>query len=253
MRTGLVTVRGAGGMNVKILDDEEAMSMAAAGCVTRLLEQRRRLLICLATGATPALTYELIARKAGKCPALFDQLRVLKLDEWEGLPHDDPGSCEVYLRQRVVRPWGIHERRFVGFGQDSRQADAECERIQGWLARNGPIDLCVLGLGGNGHLGFNEPGKTLCPVAHRARLSKESRAHSMMSRAAVKPSYGLTMGMAEILQARRILLLVSGAHKRKPLRRLLRREISTEFPASLLHLHAQTTIFCDRAAFGSET
>jgi galactosamine-6-phosphate isomerase len=239
-------------MDLKIWEDREAMSMAAARCITRYLGREKRPLFCLATGSTPVRTYERVASQARKSSELFDPLRVLQLDEWLGLPAGDPGTCEAYLQQRVIRPWGISQRRFVRFSTAPGQSDAECKRIEDWLARNGPIDLCVLGLGRNGHLGFNEPGKTLCPVAHRVRLSEETRAHKMVSHASVKPAYGLTLGMAEILQARQILLLISGADKRKPLHRLLRGEISTEFPASLLHLHARTTIYCDREAFGRE-
>ena len=239
-------------MNVKICENHEAMSMAAAGWITRQLDGKKRLLFCLATGSTPVRTYELVAPKARKSPALFDPLRVLKLDEWLGLPASDPGTCEAYLQRRVIRPWGISQRHFVRFGTNPRQPDKECKRIEDWLARNGPIDLCVLGLGSNGHLGFNEPGRALCPAVHRARLSEETRAHKMVSHSAFTPAYGLTLGMAEILQARQILLLVSGAHKRKPLHRLLQGEISTEFPASLLHLHARTTVLCDREASGRD-
>ena len=237
-------------MKVKIWGNHEAMSMAAAGCIAREFGREPRLLVCLATGSTPVRTYELLGSRARAFPAHFAQLRVLKLDEWAGLPMSDPGSSEAYLQHRVIRPWGVGQRHFVGFASDSRRSQLECQRIQNWLARNGPIDLCVLGLGRNGHLGFNEPGSTLCPVAHRARLSEQTRGHPMVSHISVKPKYGLTLGMAEILQATRILLLVSGEDKRKPLQRLLRGEITTEFPASLLCLHPQTMILCDRAAVG---
>ncbi len=235
-------------MKVEICTDHEAMSAAAARRIAREFGRDRRLLVCLATGSTPARAYELLGARARKSPALFDHLRVLKLDEWAGLPAGDPGSSEAYLRRRVVRPWGVSPRRFVGFATDSSRPRLECERIQNWLARNGPIDVCVLGLGSNGHLGFNEPGDALRPIAHRALLSEQTRAHPMVSHTVVKPKYGLTLGMAEIFQARQILLLVSGAHKRKALNRLFRGEISTQFPASFLSLHPQTTVFCDCAA-----
>ncbi len=235
-------------MKVKIWGDHEAMSQAAADFVAREVVRNPRLLICLATGQSPARTYESLGNRARKSPTLFEHARVLKLDEWGGLPEDDPGSCEAYLQQRVVLPWGISRRHFTGFETNPMRPKSECKRIQDWLARNGPIDLCVLGLGRNGHLGLNEPGDVLCPIAHRARLLEETRAHSMLAHRDVKPDYGLTLGIAEILEARQILLLVSGANKRVPLKRLLQGEISTQFPASLLCLNPQTTVFCDREA-----
>lgn len=238
-------------MQIKIVSDYEAMSRAAAAWIAREVRRQPRLLLCLATGSTPARTYELAGGRTRKSPAIFDRLRVLKLDEWVGLARDDPGSSGNYLLRRVIAPWGVSQERFVGFTPKSRRMKAECGRIRNWLARNGPIDLCILGLGANGHLGFNEPGALLRPAAHCARLAGRTRAHPMVEHTSVKPNYGLTLGMAEILQARRILLLVSGAHKRAPLKRLLRAEISTHFPASLLWLHPQTTVLCDRAAAGA--
>jgi len=240
-------------MKVKICGDHEAMSVAAAGCMAREFGRNPRLLLCLATGSTPIRTYELLGIRARRAPAQFARLRVLKLDEWEGLPMSDPGSSEDYLQRCAIRSWGIRQRHFVGFVSTPRRPQLECQRIQKWLASNGPIDLCVLGLGRNGHLGFNEPGRTLSPVAHLARLAAQTTRHPMVSHIAVKPNYGFTLGMAEILQARRILLLVSGEDKRKPLLRLLRGEISTEFPASLLCLHPQTLVFCDYAAAGPKS
>jgi galactosamine-6-phosphate isomerase len=103
----------------------------------------------------------------------------------------------------------------------------------------------VLGLGVNGHLGFNEPGSDLQPHAHVAHLSPASLAHAMLSQTTVRPTFGLTLGMADILQSHRILLLVSGAAKREPLDRLLASPISTQFPASLLSHHASVTLLCD--------
>ena len=238
-------------MKIKLSENYEAMSREAAGWIARELGRNPRLLICMATGGSPARTYELLGERARKSPALFEQVRVLKLDEWGGLPAGDPRSSEAYLQEKVVKGWGISKRRFAGFVTDPKKSKSEGERIHKWIERNGPIDICVLGLGLNGHLGFNEPSDTLCPVAHRAVLMEETHVHPIDGAVPVKPDYGLTLGMAEILQARQILLLVSGPLKRPALKRLVCGGISTQFPASLLALHAQTTVFCDRAATAS--
>ncbi len=239
-------------MKISLYDDHEAMSRAAAALIVREIARQSENLLCLATGSTPTRTYASMAARARRSPAAFARLRVLKLDEWGGLPENDPGSCETYLREHVIQPWGISPRRFTGFSAVSDRPESECDRIRQWLVRNGPIDLCVLGLGRNGHLGFNEPGPLLHPVAHRATLTAETLAHPMLERSATKPTFGLTLGLAEILQSRRILLLVSGAHKQAAFQRLVRNEISTDFPASLLALHPQTTVLCDRAAAALE-
>ena len=175
-------------------------------------------------------------------------MRLLKLDEWGGLAMDDPGSCEMQLRNQLIRPLGLPDGRYFGFRSDSPNPEKECKKVRDRLAAEGPIDLCVLGLGMNGHLGMNEPAASLQPLAHIAKLTKSSLRHPMLANSPKSPKYGLTLGMAEILASREILLLVSGAKKRRPLQRLWKREITTEFPASFLWLHRNWTLLCDREA-----
>jgi galactosamine-6-phosphate isomerase len=122
--------------------------------------------------------------------------------------------------------------------------------MQTMLAEQGPIDLCVLGLGANGHLAFNEPADLLHYGPHAAELSPESMQHPMIDVARSRPRYGLTVGIGDILRSRRVLLLVSGAHKASQLKRLMSGEITTRFPASLLSLHPEATILCDATAAG---
>ena len=106
----------------------------------------------------------------------------------------------------------------------------------------------MLGLGANGHLGFNEPAETLRPGPHVAELSESSLGHAMVQGHAANIRYGLTLGMADILRARCIILLVNGRHKHRPMQRLFATDISTCFPASFLYLHPDVTCFCDREA-----
>jgi galactosamine-6-phosphate isomerase len=170
----------------------------------------------------------------------------VKLDEWLGLPMRHPATSESYLRHTVLGPLGIPRFRYQGFRSGPEDADAECARLARWLARHGPLDLCVLGLGRNGHLLMNEPATAFTPGPHVARLSATTRRHSMLKALKAPPRYGLTMGLADILQSRAILLLVSGRHKIAPFRQMLSGRVTTRCPASFLWLHADVTIYCDR-------
>jgi galactosamine-6-phosphate isomerase len=237
-------------MKPKIFSDHEAMSRAAARWLAERIEQKPDTLLCLATGASPTRAYDVLVARKKTAPKLFRQLRLLKLDEWGGLPMTDPATSEQHLRRHVVEPLQLG-RRYTGFVSDSPEPERECARIQAWLKRHGPIDVCVLGLGVNGHLAFNEPAEFLQPHAHVARLSPESLGHSMVKDKPVRPRYGLTIGIGDILQARHVLLLVSGAVKQPMLARLLKGQLTPQFPASFLWLHPQATILCDRAAAGS--
>jgi galactosamine-6-phosphate isomerase len=241
------------GLRIQVLDSHEAMSRAAADLICKELEQKPNLLLCVSAGATPTRAYELLAARYDRRPKLFNQMRVLQIDEWGGLAQGHPATCAEDLRMKLLKPLGIARNRFVGFRTDSPDPQADCRRIGRWLTANGPIDICILGLGTNGHVAMNEPAETITPQSHVAALAESSRKHSMLKDLARKPRYGLTLGMADILRSRRILLLVSGQPKRPALKRLMKPEVTTHYPASFLWLHLDATMLCDRAAAGGSS
>jgi galactosamine-6-phosphate isomerase len=226
--------------------DHEALSRQAADFITGEIARCPGLLLCVAAGSTPTRTYDLLAERKQTGPRLFDRLRVLKLDEWGGLDMIHPATCEVYLQKHLIGPLDVPPERYISLHSDSDDPQRECERIRHVLAQHRPIDLCVLGLGANGHLGLNEPAETLEPFVHVAKLAPSSLTHPMLHSVDGQVTYGLTLGMADILRSRKALLLVSGAQKRHQLKRLFCPELSPRFPASLLWLHSNVTLLYDR-------
>jgi galactosamine-6-phosphate isomerase len=242
------TTRLLPGLTLRVARDYEAMSRAAAQHVAAALRAKPDTLLCLASGATPARTYELLAEAGRRKPALFGRARLTKLDEWGGLAPDDPATCQVYLQERLCKPLGIGRDRWFGWHSQPRRPQVECERIATWLATNGPIDVSLLGLGTNGHLGFNEPAAALQLGPHVARLSRTSLTHSMLGTTRGRVRFGLTLGMGDLLRSREIVLLVNGGHKAAQFRRFFKQQLTSRFPVSFLWLHPALTIFCDRAA-----
>jgi|CXWL01.1.fsa_nt_gi glucosamine-6-phosphate isomerase len=230
------------------LPDSAALAGTVADRIVAALRAKPELLLCLATGASTLRTYELLAARAAKDEALFSRARWIKLDEWLGLAADDPASCELFLRRVLLGPLSLPPSRYCGWEGRTTDSAAECRRIAAWLDREGPVDLQILGLGANGHLGFNEPGAATDSGPHLAQLSATSLSHAMLVGARDPVDRGLTLGLGDILRSRRIFLLVSGAHKAAQLRRLALGEESPDFPASCLHRHPAVTVFCDAAA-----
>lgn len=224
--------------------DHESLSRRAAGIIAAAIRAKPDMLLCAATGATPTLAYRRLVEMARGESLVLACLRLLKLDEWGGLAMDDPATCEAYLQQHLVGPLAVPPERYVAW-DTMADSTAECQRIGRYLAEYGPIDLAVLGLGANLHLGFNEPGESLYPGPHIAQLSESSLAHPMLSVARQRPTCGLTLGMADLLRSREILLLVSGRHKAPQLAMFERQRISTHCPASFLHLHPRVTVLAD--------
>lgn len=232
-------------MNRLLFHDHESLSQTAAKEILSTIRAVPQALICLATGSTPKRTYELLVEIGSRSADCFNSVRVLKLDEWGGLAENHPATCEHYLRERILQPLNIQNNNYTSFRSDAVDPAAECSRIQVLVNQLGPIDLCVLGLGVNGHVGFNEPASSLKPHAHAAQLTVQTQQHSMLGSSTLKPSYGYTLGMADILNSKKILLLVSGNHKQLQLRQLLASRIETSFPASFLWLHSNVDIYND--------
>lgn len=215
------------------------LSQKAAELCMRAISADPGLLLCAATGKSPELLYENLVRESLTNPAFFERIRIIKLDEWWGIPPGDPGTCESYLQEKLVGPLGVGKERYLSFASDAPDPGEECVRIQTALEREGPIGLAVLGLGKNGHLGLNEPGPEVEPLCHPARLSGKTRQHSMVEHLESKPESGMTLGMKEILSSKVILLIVHGEEKEDAFHVLLSGKITTSCPASFLWLHPQ--------------
>jgi galactosamine-6-phosphate isomerase len=233
--------------HLHVAPDHESASRLAADWLAAASRRKPTSLVTLASGSTPTRAYELFVEQCQGAPQLSASLRVLKLDEWGGLPGTCVGSCEEHLRRVFVDPLRLSER-YVSFDGATHDPSAECQRVANWLATKGPIDACLLGLGINGHLGFNEPADELQPHAHVAELSAASLSHAMIRDTPTRPACGLTLGVADLMQSRGLLVIATGAAKREPLRRMLLGAISPRFPASIIQLHQNAVVVCDQAA-----
>lgn len=238
-------------MNYFVLETYDDLSLRAADILMEQLQIKRNLLLGAATGNTPDGLYTRLAAYAANNPSAFSALRVMKLDEWQGLPMDDPGTCESYLRTRLLQPLKIGDDRYYTFNSEAKDPETEVIAMRSMFDRHGPIDFCVLGLGTNGHIAFNEPAAFLIAHSHLAALAGSSQSHSMVAGRSIKPRYGLTLGMADIFQSRMILLLISGTGKKEITQSLLSQQITTTLPASLLWLHPNAVCLIDKAAYGS--
>jgi galactosamine-6-phosphate isomerase len=235
-------------MHIQIDEDYAAMSARAADFIVAELKERPDLLLCASAGGTPKGPYEQLTNRYTRRPQLFKKMRVVQIDEWVGPHPTHPATCRYDLQTKLLTPLRIDPDRFRGYKSDAADPHREPTAMSHWLAKNGPIDICILGLGLNGHVAMNEPGDALTPNAHVSKLTAQSQKHSMLAALKRKPRYGLTLGMADILSSRKILLLVSGTTKTAILKRTLEQRITTHLPASFLHLHPDVTVLCDRAA-----
>jgi galactosamine-6-phosphate isomerase len=236
------------GLKLIVAEDYEKMSQIASEQIISEIRQNPELLISIATGSTPTRAYDLIAQKYESEPRIFEKVRMIGLDEWGGVPNEDPCTCLVYIKEHLTDPMNISAERFTYWNSDPRDPEKEVERIMKALEREGEIDVCILGMGVNGHLGFNEPADEFKLKPHIADLTETTKKHTMALEAEHEIKYGLTLGMGEIMRSKKIILLVNGSHKVEPFKQFLSQKITPKFPSSILWLHPDFTVICDREA-----
>lgn len=219
------------------VENYTALSERASEYLLAVIRSKLDAVICLATGATPLLTYHYLVEKIHQQQVDVSQLTFVKLDEWVDLPLTMPGTCETFLQQHIVQQLGLREDQLISFRSEEIN-ETECERVTNLIARKGGLDLCVLGLGKNGHLGLNEPGESLQPACHISQLDARTQQHEMLKTTGRPVTRGITLGLKDILNAREVLLLVTGEGKQDATERFLTAKVSTAIPASFLWLHS---------------
>ncbi len=224
---------------------------AAAALVLQRLSQHPSLVLGLPTGETPVPMYRALVRAYRAGRADFSRATTFNLDELFGMGKGDEGSYRSYMEAHLFDHVNISSRR--AHVPDGRSADwrHEVARYDRQIERAGGLDMIVLGLGRNGHIGFNEPAAQLQAHTHRVALqpgTRRANARLFGGRWRAVPAHGLSMGMGAILGARRVILLVTGAAKARMVERALAGPITTHVPASLLQAHPDVIVILDRAA-----
>ena len=247
MVSGNNTVRP--GLNLLVFPDPAALAVAAADLIAAEVQARPELNILVATGSTPMATYAELARRMQAGTLDMNQVTAVQLDEYLGLEADDPRSLWSWMGRSFTGPLGVTRTvRLNAAGADPKRACADYDAA---LMALGGIGLAVLGLGPNGHLGFNEPPSPASAPTRRVDLTPQSRASNRAYWGQDVPEQALTAGMNVILGARTTLLLVTGTHKRGVLREVLNGPQTSDLPASLLAGEG-VSVLADRAALGLE-
>ena len=225
----------------------EELSRCAADMILAAVREKPECVLGLATGSTPIGTYDCLAAACREGKATFRQAKTINLDEYTGLGEDDPQSYRFFMKEHLFRHIDIkRENTHIPNGLAPDAAE-ECKRYEALYERLGGIDLQLLGIGQNGHIGFNEPSRALEAGTQVVELSESTRIANSRNFASLSavPHGAITLGMGGILKARRILLLASGEQKKEALRKAVHGKVDPEVPASFLQLHPDVTVICD--------
>lgn len=237
-------------MNILRFDDENKLHEAGAGIISGIVQTKPNAVLGLATGGTPIGIYERLVHAYERGMISFKDISTFNLDEYVGLSPEHKQSYSSYMREHLFDRVDINlERTHIpnGIADD---LEAECARYDQLIQQAGQFDIQLLGLGHNGHIGFNEPSNALVKGTHVVELAASTIAANARYFDSIEEvsSRALTMGVGTILQAKMILLVVKGEEKAKAVRNALQGPIHTECPASLLQTHPHLVVLLDQAA-----
>jgi glucosamine-6-phosphate deaminase len=238
-------------VKITVYRNAHDLASALAEDVADRLSAKPTLVIGLPTGRTPLGFYREIVRLAREGRADFSRATTFNLDEFLGARPEHATSYRQYMERHFFGQINIDPGRVHVLDGGASDARVECERYEAAISEAGGIDVQILGIGSNGHIGFNEPAASLNARTHVARLRPETRrANAAMfgGDASRVPARALSMGMATILGARSIVLMAIGSGKARQVEGAIHGPLTTRLPASFLQIHTDVRVMLDRAA-----
>lgn len=241
-------------MNLFVYKTYEELSRHAADQVIQSVVDKPEAVLCMATGSTPILTYSYVSAFAKQNRVDFSRVHFISLDEWVGVPRTNAGSCYAFLHASLFAPLVIRNDHIHFFNTEADDLVFECKRIDAKIIELGGIDFMLLGVGMNGHIGFNEPGVSRKLNAHVIELDEVTcTVGQKYFSEETKLKNGITLGLAQIMKSRKILLLATGSDKQDIIRKTLEGKISNDVPASFIRKHPNGYVLLDLSAAGELT
>ena len=237
-------------MNKMICKSYDALSNLAADIIAEQIKNKPNTVLGLATGSTPLGTYKELIKRNQRGEVDFSTVKTFNLDEYYRISADNAQSYYYFMYRNLFDHINIDPQNIHIPNGDVESVEEECERYDRLIEQAGGIDLQILGIGSNGHIGFNEPAAELSTKTHLTALTPntiQDNARFFNSSDEV-PTHAITMGLGTILRAKQIILLINGANKAEIFKKAFEGKITTNVPASLLQLHPDTTVIVDEEA-----
>jgi glucosamine-6-phosphate deaminase len=237
-------------INVIATANEEEMSRRAAGMIIEKVRGTHPVVLGLATGSTPVGTYRHLVQDHRKAGTSYQHVTTINLDEYVGLTASDPNSFRYFMDTQLFRHIDVPKAQIHLPDGTAENLEEECRRYDALIEHVGGIELQLLGIGENGHIGFNEPETSFTSRTHIVKLTESTRRANARFFKSMEdvPTEAITMGIESILHSKEILLLASGSAKAEAIARLIHGEVDEAFPASALKMHDNVTLIADKEA-----
>lgn len=237
-------------MNLVIKSDYESLSLAAAQAIIELSKQKKEVNICLPTGTTPKGMYKALVDLHQAGQADFSFINWFTLDEYLGIPLSSPFSCYQQITELFYEPTGINKDRIFTFNSEAKDLDAEAARYNAIIEHMGGLDLAIVGIGMNGHVGFNEPGSSANAPTRVIDLHERTLVQSKkyFTDDHPIPTKGITLGMKTLLQSKEVFVVANGEEKADIVKFAIHGPVSDDVPVSHFQTHAGATFLLDTLA-----
>ncbi len=236
-------------MQQKIYKDYHTLSQHSADEIIDLVTKKPEAVVCLASGDTPRLMCKLMTERAIKEKVDFSRCTFIGLDEWVGIPPENEGSCHFFFQTQVFKPLQVSSSQIHLFNALSKDPAQECAVMDKIIREKGGIDLMIVGVGMNGHIGFNEPGTSFDHYSHVIDL--DSTTTSVGQKYFAQPvalKQGITLGLKHLLESKKVIVLANGIKKAAIIKKVLEDKVSSETPASIIRLHPLGILMIDEEA-----
>jgi glucosamine-6-phosphate isomerase len=236
-------------MKINIAADYDTLSRTAATDLISLVAHKNNPLVCVASGDSPAGLYRQLVKKATTHELYVRSWNFLGLDEWVGLNGTDEGSCRFHLDNQFFKPLQISPDKILFVDGRADDLIQQCQIVERFIQKQGGIDVAVVGLGMNGHIGMNEPGTSVSQRTYIARLDPLTVQTGQKYFQKAQPlSAGITLGLGTLMEAKHVLLLVNGSKKASIVKQALEGPITENIPASLFRDHPGFIVYLDKEA-----
>jgi glucosamine-6-phosphate isomerase len=229
--------------------DYDSLSVATAKMIRQVILDKPDALLCFPAGETSLGTFSELIRLRETGQLDFSHCHVVGLDEWVNLGEMSSENCYHFLEKNLFAKLGLRLGQCHFFNGESKDLNNECLATENYIREKGGIDMMLLGMGMNGHLGLNEPGTSFDLYSHQVELDDVTRrVGQKYFSGKVELTRGITLGIRNIMESRLVILQVSGEQKSQVLKQLLETEVTASFPASILKEHPGSFIYYDQAA-----
>jgi glucosamine-6-phosphate isomerase len=236
-------------MDIQVFRSYEELSNKAAEEIVSTIKLKPESVICLASGHSPQRTCEIFVQQVRQKKIDISRTTFIGLDEWMGISPEDPGSSQYFLKNNIINPLDLQKSNYHLFDVMAPNLVEECAKMDKVITQRGGIDLMVVGIGLNGHIGFNEPGVSLSLTCHVAELDETTKHVGQKYFSEEKTlKDGITLGLSHLMHAKKVLLLANGTNKAAIVAKALKGEVSNMVPASILQTHANSLILLDQDA-----